>query len=167
MIGLYWGRFNPPHKGHMAVIKRLLKEVDALIIAIGAAELKGTKRNPFDGEERAKMMEAYLKEAGINSDRINVVPVPDGKSYSSAISNLFRLCPKFDVAYMSDEKEGISELLGKKTRVKVFKRTGTVSSTGIRGAIANGKKWEHLTGKSVARIIKQLNGIERIKRAYK
>lgn len=164
MIGLYWGRFNPPHKGHLQLIKKLLNEVDSLIIAIGSAEFKNTKRNPFDGNEKKKMMEAYLKEQEIDTRKIKVIAVPDGKSFSSAIKNLFEFCGNFDVLYT--DKETIIKLIKKKVKVNRIKRTGTISSTQVRDAIANDKKWEHLTGKSVARLIRKFGGIERIKKAY-
>ena len=164
MISLYWGRFNPPHKGHLQLIKKILNETDKLIIAIGSAEFKNTKRNPFDGNERKKMMEEYLKEKKIDTKNIKVIAVPDGKSFSSGIKNLFKFCGNFDVLYT--DKETIINLIKKKVKVKRIKRAGTISSTKIRDAIANDKKWEDLTGKSVARLIKKFNGIERIKRSY-
>jgi nicotinamide-nucleotide adenylyltransferase len=166
MIGVYWGRFNPPHKGHMAVIKKLLLLVDRLIIAIGSSEFKNTKRNPFSGTERTSMIRAYLKEEGIDRKRVRVIAVPDGNSYRSAIKNLNRLCPKFDVFFLSDEKDTIIRLLRNRAIIRRFKRTGGISSTKIRDAISNNEKWEHLTGKSVVKIIKRKKGIERIRRAY-
>lgn len=164
MIGLYWGRFNPPHKGHLKLIKNILREVDELVLAIGSADLKNSKRNPFDGGERKKMIEAYLKENGIDNKKVRVVAVPDGKSFSSSIKNLFRLCGNFDVIYT--DKETIIKIIQNRVKVRRIKRTGTISSTQIREAIANNKRWEHLTGKSVVNLIKKFKGIERIKKAY-
>ena len=45
-VGVYGGRFNPPHKGHIALAKRLVKKVDFLIVAVGSAKSRNTKRNP-------------------------------------------------------------------------------------------------------------------------
>jgi nicotinamide-nucleotide adenylyltransferase len=164
MIGLYWGRFNPPHKGHLRMIEKILKETDSLIIAIGSAESKNSKRNPFNGDERKKMLKAYLKEKNIDKKKVKVIAVPDGKSFSSAIKNLFTLCGTFDTLYT--DKETIINLIEKKVKIKKINRTGTISSTQIRDAIANDKKWEKFTGESVAKLIKQFKGIKRIKKAY-
>ncbi len=164
MVGLYWGRFNPPHKGHLQLIKKILKEVDKLIIAIGSAEFKNTNRNPFNGIERKKMIEAYLKEEKIDMRKVNVVAVNDGKSFSSAVKNIFERCGNFDVLYT--DKKVIIELIKNKVKVKKIKRTGTISSTKIRDSIANNGNWKHLTGKSVAKLIKKFNGIYRIKKTY-
>ena len=57
IIGCYWGRFNPVHKGHVLLIKKLLKKVDELVIAIGSSQEKNTKRNPFSGNERKQMIQ--------------------------------------------------------------------------------------------------------------
>ena len=86
-VGVYWGRFNPPHKGHVALVKRLVKRVDLLIIAVGSAESKDTKRNPFSGNERVEMLKSYLREQDIKVK--DVVAVNDGKSWTSSIDNLF------------------------------------------------------------------------------
>ncbi|MBI4164012.1 MAG: adenylyltransferase/cytidyltransferase family protein [Candidatus Aenigmarchaeota archaeon] len=164
ITGVYWGRFNPSHKGHLKLIKKILGEVDKLIIAIGAAEIKNTKRNPFNGKEKKKMMEAYFKESGIYNKKITVIAIPDGKSFSSAVKNLFELCGKFDVLYT--DKETIIKMVEKRVKVRRIHRTGSISSTKIRDAIANNRKWEHLTGRSVATLIKKFNGVQRIKKAY-
>ena len=165
MTGVYWGRFNPPHKGHLFIIKTLIKEVDTLIIAIGSAEIKNTKRNPFDGNERKIMMKVYLKENKLPIRRIKIITDPDGKSFSSGIKNLFRLCGKFDVIYT--DKKTIIDLISNKVKIKKIKRKVRVSSTQIRDAIAKDKSWENLTGISVVKTIKGLNGINRIKKSYR
>lgn len=143
---------------------KILSEVDILIIAVGSAEFKNIKRNPFSGYERKQMIEAYLKENKIHMKKVRIVNVADGKSFYSAIKNLFKTCGEFDVLYT--DKETIIKLIQKKVKIKHIKRTGTISSTKIRDAIASNKNWEHLTGKSVVELIKKFNGIKRIKKAY-
>jgi nicotinamide-nucleotide adenylyltransferase len=162
--GVYWGRFNPPHKGHISLIENLLKKVDKLIIAIGSSKEKNTKRNPFNGKERKLMLVSYLKERKINLDKVKIIEVPDGKSYESSVKNLLKLIPKFDVLFT--DKKTIINLIEKKVEIQCIKRRGAISSTRIRDAIASNNKWEQLTGKSVAFLVKKLNGIKRIKRAY-
>jgi cytidyltransferase-like protein len=49
-FGVYWGRFNPPHKGHLSVIKKFSDKYN-LTVAIGGSEHKNEKRNPFSGKE--------------------------------------------------------------------------------------------------------------------
>lgn len=165
MIGLYWGRFNPPHKGHLKIIKNILKEVDKLIIAIGRSQLENTRRNPFNGSERKKMLKEYLKEENLDMKRIRIITIPDTGSINTSIRILFQKGGKFDTLYT--DKESIIRLINKKVNVKRISRTDKNSSTKIRKAISRDEKWEHLTGKSVKELIEKYNGIERIKNTYK
>jgi nicotinamide-nucleotide adenylyltransferase len=161
-VGVYWGRFNPPHKGHIALVKRLVKKVDLLIVAVGGAENKNTKRNPFNGDERVEMLKSYLREQHIKVE--DVIAVKDGKSLASSIDNLFEKCGRFDVLF-TDHK-AIARLVGNRVKVVSFERKGDISSTQIRDSIARGERWENLTGESVVSLIRRYDGIARIKRAY-
>jgi nicotinamide-nucleotide adenylyltransferase len=177
--GFFWGRLNPPHKGHIKTIKRILKQVDNLIVVIGASQYKNTKNNPFSGEERKQMLEAYLKEEELDKN-VKVIPLPDSEvSIQDDVRYVLNNTPKFDVAFSTHEIEEQltptkievektleQELNKRNIKIFKFKRTGTLSSTKVREAIAYDKKWEHMTDKSVVKIIKELNGIERIKKAY-
>ncbi len=164
MIALHWGRFNPPHRGHLSAIKKILSEADELIIAVGSAEERDTERNPFDGEERKRMIEAYLAEEGMDASRVRVIPVPDGKSIAGSVRNLFSLCGDFDVLYT--DKESIISAIGKKAAVRRIRRSGTVSSTGVRKAIVEGRSIAGMTGKSVIALIEKFDGEKRIREAY-
>lgn len=164
IIGCYWGRFNPPHKGHILLIKKLLKKVDKLVVVVGSSQEKNTKRNPFSGNERKRMIQSFLNEEKISKNKYTVITIPDGKSFNSSITNLLFKVPKFDVIFT--DKESIIKILGKKVQVQRIKRTGSISSTKMRDAIASDKAWKFLTGKSVARLILKFNGIKRMKKAY-
>jgi nicotinamide-nucleotide adenylyltransferase len=181
VTGFFWGRMNPPHKGHIELIKKILGRVDSLIIVIGASQYKNTKRNPFSGCERKKMLEAYLREEGVDIDRVRIIPLPDIEaSIEKAVKYVIRNVPRFNVAFSTYEikeqrdwtKNEVDRIFAeemKKRNIRIVKlrRTGTLSSTRIRDAIAYGNEWEHLTGKSVAGIIKSLDGINRIRNTYK
>ena len=161
-VGVYWGRFNPPHKGHISVVKRLVKKVDLLIVAVGSAESMNTKRNPFSGDERVKMLKSYLREQSIKVK--DVIAVKDGDSWASSIDNLFEKCGKFGVLFT--DRKTIAELVGNRVKVVGFERRDDISSTLIRDSISKGEKWENLTGKSVVSLIRRFDGIARIKRTY-
>jgi len=160
--GVLWGRFNPPHKGHIALIRRLAKRVDALVIAVGNSETSDTMRDPFSGVERVRMMKSYLREQKIVVK--DVVAVADGDSWTSSVDNLFEKCGSFDVLF-TDHK-AITRLVGTRAKVIGFKRHGHFSSTLVRDSIAEGGDWESMTGSSVASLIKRYGGVKRIRRAY-
>jgi len=163
-IGCYWGRFNPPHKGHIFLIKKLLKKVKRLVIVVGSSQEKNTKRNPFSGNERKQMIEVFLKEEGVSKKNYIIKAVSDGESFSRSVSNLFLRVPKFDIIFT--DKKSVINIIKKKVQVQEIKRTGKISSTEIRERISLDKSWESLTGESVAKLILRFNGIKRIKKAY-
>jgi cytidyltransferase-like protein len=161
--GVYWGRFNPPHKGHMSVI-RTFNERCNLTVAIGSSEHSDEKTNPFSGPERKRMMVSYLKEMEIKG--VKVVTLNDGESESWAVDNLIKSC-RPDVVFLSTERSTLADLTAKRVDVVSFRRTGKISSTRIRDLIASGKEgWRDLTGPSVARLILELDGVRRIRKAY-
>ncbi len=156
----YWGRFNPPHHGHMNMIKKILKESDELILVVGAKEKKNTKRNPFSGRERVKMMKAFLKEGKIPSKKIKIITIKDGPSWKDARRKFLKKCPNANVIYT--DKKRVIKHLGDKMKIKIIKREGEISSTKIRKAIAENKDYSNLTGKSVIKLIKKYKGEKRI-----
>jgi len=169
LVGVYWGRFNPPHKGHLEMIKSLSKKVKTVIVVIGSSEFKNEKRNPFSGAERKQMLLAYIKEAKIKN--VKVVTHKDKGGYFWSLSKLITGYKPNVLFFPKNEKPELLRLAKEKFKNKVsvvtFKRTGSLSSTRLRNAIASNKKWEHLTGKSVIRLIIKFNGTNRIKRTYK
>ena len=161
--GVYWGRFNPPHEGHLHVIRKLAEDWN-VVVAVGSSEHRDERANPFSGAERKRMLESYLKESHLRG--VRVVTLKDGRSKSWALGQLIRTC-KPDVLFLSTEKRGLARIARRRVRVVAFPRTGTVSSTSIRDSIAAGHEgWRKWTGTSVAKLIVELNGIQRIKKAY-
>ncbi len=74
MIGLLIGRFQPLHKGHIKAIKRILEEVDGLIIVIGSSQHTGSLENPFSAVEREEMLKRALKQEGIIKVEVHKIP---------------------------------------------------------------------------------------------
>jgi pantetheine-phosphate adenylyltransferase len=61
--GLYPGTFDPITLGHLDVVKRSLRLVDRLVIAVAS---KADKATTFNTEERAEMIRESLVEIGLN-----------------------------------------------------------------------------------------------------
>lgn len=111
-------------------------------------------------------MESYLKDAGIED--VRVVTLEDGDSETRSVDILIRKC-KPEVVILSTERRGGLDAALMKAGVRVvrFQRTGNLSSTLIRHLIATGDpEWRTLTGRSVAKLIEEFGGIERIRRLY-
>jgi nicotinamide-nucleotide adenylyltransferase len=162
--GLFVGRFQPLHLGHIEAIKDILKEVDELVIVIGSAQYSHTVNNPFTSGERLTMVRKALEEARIDYSRVWVVPVPDVHLHMMWVSAVEGYTPSFSVVY-SNEPLTRRLFIEAKYRVKPirFHERKLYSSTEIRERMLRGKSWEKLVPKSVAVFIKEIDGVNRLR----
>ena len=162
--GLFVGRFQPFHLGHLAAIKDVLKEVDELVIVIGSAQYSHNLNNPFTAGERLIMIRKALEEAGIDYSRVWVVPVPDAHLHMMWVSALEGYTPSFSVVYSNEPltRRLFIEAGYKVTPIRFHERK-LYSSTEIRERMLTGKSWEKLVPKSVAAFIKEIDGVNRLR----
>lgn len=161
--GVFVGRFQPFHMGHLAVISDILEEVDELIIVVGSAQYSHRIDNPFTTGERLTMIHKALREAKISLERCWIVPVPDLHRHMLWVAEVVGYTPKFDTAYGNDP---LTSRLFKEAGFRVkpcrFHKRNLYSATEIRRRMLEGKNWEELVPKSVAAYIKQIGGVQRL-----
>ncbi len=68
-VGIYPGTFDPITYGHMDIVRRALRVVDELIIAVA---LDTNKAPMFDLEMRARMVKGEIKSLGADAARVKV-----------------------------------------------------------------------------------------------
>jgi nicotinamide-nucleotide adenylyltransferase len=161
--GLFVGRFQPFHKGHLEVIKRILSEVDELIIIVGSSQYSHRLDNPFTAGERIIMIRRALEEIEIKFSRIWIIPVPDVHQHSLWVSQIICYSPNFDVVYANEPltKRLFIEAHFEAKSIPFIKRDH-YSATEIRKRILNGEKWEKLVPPSVFKFIKSIKGDSRL-----
>lgn len=162
--GLFVGRFQPPHLGHIYAIKTALEECDELIIVVGSAQYSHTLENPFTAGERIEMIRKALKEEGISLNKVYIIPIPDVGEHSVWVARVKSFCPKFHVVYTNNplvkklfEEEGYEV-----KPVNLYQRDLEMG-TRIREMMLRGGDWEDLVPHSVAECIKSIGGIERLR----
>ena len=162
--GLFVGRFQPFHLGHLAAIKDVLEEVEELVIVIGGAQYSHNINNPFTAGERLIMVRKALEESGMDYSRVWVVPVPDVHLHMMWVSAVEGYTPPFDVVY-SNEPLTRRLFIEAKYRVKSirFHERKLYSSTEIRERMLKEESWEKLVPKSVAAFIKEIDGVNRLR----
>ena len=162
--GLFVGRFQPFHLGHLSAIKDILKEVDELVIVIGGAQYSHNINNPFTAGERLVMIRKALEESGIDYSRVWVVPVPDVHLHMMWVSAVEGYTPPFDVVYSN---EPLTRRLfieaGYKVKAVRFHERKLYSSTEIRERMLKEESWEKLVPKGVAAFIKEIDGVNRLR----
>jgi len=161
--GLYVGRFQPFHLGHLSAVKAVLEDVDELVIAVGSAQYSHTTANPFTAGERLTMVRLALEEARLDSRRVWVVPVPDVHLHMLWVSALEGYTPKFEIVYSNEPltRRLFTEAGYKVKAIQFFERK-VFSSTDIRAKMVEGESWKNLVPKSVAAFIAEIDGVNRL-----
>ncbi len=162
--GLFIGRFQPPHLGHIHAIKAALGECDELIVAVGSAQYSHTLENPFTAGERIEMLRKALVEEGVDASRVHIVPVPDVGEHSLWVARVKSFCPGFQVVYTNNplvkrlfEEEGYEV-----KSIDLYQRDLEMGAR-IRELMLEGRGWEGLVPRSVAEYIKSIRGVERLR----
>lgn len=162
--GLLVGRMQPVHEGHLQVIKSILKDVDEVIIGIGSAQLSHTLKDPFTAGERVMMLTKALSENGISASKYYIIPVQDVTCNSIWVAHIKMLTPPFKYVYSGNSlvQRLFLEAGYEVTEPPLFNREN-YSGTEVRKRILNDGDWESLVPKSVADVIREIDGISRIK----
>ncbi|AFY62490.1 bifunctional nicotinamide-nucleotide adenylyltransferase/Nudix hydroxylase [Synechococcus sp. PCC 6312] len=74
-FGIYIGRFQPFHFGHLQTLKLALEKVNHLILILGSHRVAPDTRNPWTTAERIEMIQACLPPELLT--RIHFLPIRD------------------------------------------------------------------------------------------
>ena len=162
--GIFVGRFQPFHKGHLEFIKKIVKEVDELVIIVGSSQYSHTLDNPFTAGERITMIRKAIEEEGIQLSKIWIIPVPDVHQHALWVSQIVGYSPKFNFVYAN---EPLTRRLfleaGFKVKPMQFINRDFYVATKIRNQIATKGNWEELVPNCVANYIKEIKGDVRLR----
>ena len=163
--GLMNGRFQPFHKGHLALAKQILGECDELIIVIGSAQFNFIEKDPFTAGERTLMIHEALKEAEVDLSKSYIIPAANDENNAKWMAYLRSMAPPFDVMYSGNEFVRLLALSQDNISIKNvrFAKKQDYNGTNIRRLIVAGKQWKHLVPLAVARVIEEINGVERMR----
>lgn len=162
------GRMQPVHNGHMQVINKILQEVDEVIIGIGSAQLSHEIKDPFTAGERVVMMSQALAEENVDPSRYYIIPMQDINFNAIWASHVKMLTPPFSIVYSGNPlvKQLFSEENFEVKQPPLYSRK-TLSGTEVRNRILNDGNWEELVPNATVNLIKEINGVERIKNLSK
>jgi nicotinamide-nucleotide adenylyltransferase len=162
--GLYVGRFQPFHLGHLEAIKKILEEVEELIVVIGSSQYSHNKENPFTAGERLVMIRGALEEAKVDFTRVWVVPVPDVHLHMMWVSAVEGYTPKFQIVYSNEPlTKRLFMEAGYKIKVIPFFERQFYSSTVVREKMLLDESWKALVPKSVTTFVAGIDGVNRIR----
>lgn len=160
MRGLYIGRFQPFHLGHKAVLKKILEEVNEVVVVMGSAQDSHTPQNPFTAGERLDMIYGALRDLRPMS---YVIPLQDVDRNAIWVSHVVSMAPRFDLVYSNNPlTEDLFIEAGIQVRKPPMYRRDLYSGTIIRNLMLQGGDWRSLVPEEVASVIDSIGGVERL-----
>ena len=151
--GVFLGRMQPIHVGHIEIIKKMLAENDYALVLIGSANKSNQIRNPFTFTFRRMLLRQCFSQDEIN--RMKIVGLPDWSTekntndlhqwgdylYYNIVGNIGRKSFKM---YYSDDQSIINSWFSEDKRKKITivsidreKQQEGISATKIRQALMN------------------------------
>ena len=159
-VGMFLGRFQPFHNGHLAVVKKMLEECESGLLVIGSANVPPNSDNPYSAFERRYMVEIALREAKL-LDKCEIFMVEDIPDDSKWVAHVESHLPEFSHVYAG---EGLHFDLfrdSNKYEMVELPRLYDIHATTIRDRIISGENWEELVPRRVADEVRKM-GLWRI-----
>ena len=163
---LFIGRFQPFHKGHLQIIQSACSKYGEVIIGLGSSQYGYTLENPFTSDERKLMIEESLKGTDVKNYRVTLIP--DIHDYPKWVDYVISIISDFDVVISNSTltKRLFSEKGYGVKKTPLYDR-GKCSGREIRRRIINDEPWENLVPGPVYDVIKNIDGVNRLKKLSK
>lgn len=170
--GVFLGRFQPLHKGHLAVLRKMLKDCDRVVIVIGSSQHSRKNTNPLSLRERKDILEEVIDYAGLPKERIAIISMKDTSNNDEWIKNLEQKI-KFDVIYTGNplvQVLAVKQSLKKRKQydiVDIGKLKKKISATRIRELISiNDERWKRMVPYPVIRYLLEKNLLSEFKERH-
>ncbi len=161
MNGLFIGRFQPFHLGHIEAVKFGLSHVENLWIAIGSSNKSNEKRNPFSADERKEMIQSSLDNAILK--RVQIYYVPDIDDHEKWTHHVDSIVPKHDLVFSNDDFTlSLYQKRGIKTMKVPLKEREKFSGTKIREMIARGTNWQEFVPEGTKNVLLKTDAEKRL-----
>jgi nicotinamide-nucleotide adenylyltransferase len=168
---LYFGRFQPFHRGHLSVVEWALKNlnVDEVVVLIGMASESYTPRNPFTAGERIEMIRLSLRDAGIPLERLITATIHTLETSIGCADYVLSFVPKID--YIVTGNPAIARIFkdsGARVVNPPYFRREEWNGSRIRRLMASGNPaWREAVTPSTASFIESIDGPGRLAEIYR
>ncbi len=165
---LLFGRFQPFHKGHLAIVKWAMeKGYEEIVFLVGMASENYTPRNPFTAGERIEMIRLSLKDEGLPLENFITATIRTLETSIGSVYYVLSYVPRVDVILTRNpviskifEDAGIGVL-----EPPIFNRDKWRGEK-IRMMMAKGDpNWINTVTPSTAEFLLEIGAIERLRKS--
>ncbi len=164
-VGLFVGRFQPFHLGHLKAVEWALGKVTTLVLAIGSAQKCYEPDNPLTVGERVEVIHRVMKARAF-AGRVLIVPIPDVNNNALWVAHVNSLVPKYDLVFTNNPlaKKLFKDHARKKVlAVPLFDRK-KLDATRIRKSLLKGDvEWRKLVPPEVEQFLLKNKISERVR----
>ncbi|MGI0081941.1 MAG: nicotinamide-nucleotide adenylyltransferase [Nitrosopumilaceae archaeon] len=161
MNGLFIGRFQPFHLGHVEAVKFGLSHAENLWIAIGSSNKSNEKRNPFSADERKEMIQSSLDSTTLK--RVQIYYIPDIDDHEKWTYHVDSIVPKYDLVFSNDDFTiTLYQKRGIKTMKVPLKEREKFSGTNIREMITMGTNWQEFVPEGTKNVLLKIDAERRL-----
>ncbi len=161
--GLFIGRFQPVHNGHIEAIRYAAAKCETLIVLIGSSQKSYELSDPFTVGERVEMVHDAVKGAGLGS-KCMVLTVPDIQNNALWVAHVKSLIPPFDAVFSNNSlvKTLFTDAGHKVVEVPMLNRS-EFEGTKIRKLLLAGKEIGAFVPKEALIVMKRIGASERMR----
>lgn len=161
--GLFIGRFQPVHNGHMEAIKFACSRCEKLIVVVGSSQKSYEPEDPFTVGERIEMVRDAIAGARLDS-KCQVLSVPDIQNNSLWVAHVESLVPPFDSVFSNNSlvKTLFADAGYKVVPVPMANRR-EYEGTKIRKLMLEGKDVSSLVPKEALAVIERIGAAKRMR----
>ena len=162
------GRFQPPHMGHVELIRYALSVADEVIVVIGSAQESHTLRNPLTAGERFVLIETIVRERfpeEYSNGRVKIVPVMDINMNKVWVQYLRLLLPDFEgVVTRNPLVEELFRDMGLKVYRQPLLDREKCEGTRIRNLVVEGAEWRDCIPPEILGLLEEFDFEGRLRR---
>jgi nicotinamide-nucleotide adenylyltransferase len=162
---LFFGRFQPFHKGHLEAVKWLLERFDEVVILIGMADESHTWLNPFTAGERLLMIHNSLIESGIDGKRFLTATIHTLRIFQGYASFILAYVPPVEAVATANPAvaRGFRDA-GVNVVTPPLQRRDEWRGEAIRCKMILGdESWRNAVPKPVEEVIDMIDGVQRVR----
>ena len=155
-IGIFIGRFQPFHKGHLHALRYAMKLCNKVVIGIGGANRSGTDSNPLTVQDRIRIISAALISDRVDAKRVRFMGIPDFKSNDAWFDYIISREPGIDAVFSRNRLvKSIFNGKGIPVISPPWEDRGRLDASIIRDRMRRGKEWNDRVPRGAVREIER------------
>lgn len=163
-LGLFLGRFQPLHFGHLSAINQGLEYCDQIILMIGSANRNFDLKNPLTIEERMQLINTMIKQEKLEKRIHTLTTINDNPNNLEWVDTMIKSVSQFDIVIGNNNLVSVlTQYRGfaqyKPILTKRQKHQGTI----IRHAIMEYRTWKDLVPNYTHDLLESFNFEQRLR----